>query len=376
LDSQTLVIANLVNPYYQRYSAGIQRELPGHIVLDMSYVGTKGTRLFINEDLNPLVTPSLEHFPAGYSAASFLPSQIQQRFDPLQGSRLIRTNGGSSKYNSLQLNASRRYASGLVFNLAYTRSKFLDNSSDVFSSGGNNLPQQSAVPSIFGGLKNDESVSLYDRPNRFVISSVYQLPWMRTQKGFIGHIAGGWEISGIYTVESGAPLNIMNGQDADGLGGNLDRPELNLSGQPGVRAVQSSTSPTGYVNPDDPAGPTTPINPLTAEYIGLPACTSNTTPCPTGNLGRFTARTPRQNNLDATLEKRINLTERINLQFRAEAYNVFNHRQYGIQAISPFDSGTTTISANVFTSPAGRFLNPGFADGGARIIRLQLKLVF
>jgi len=59
-----------------------------------------------------------------------------------------------------------------------------------------------------------------------------------------------------------------------------------------------------------------------------------------------------------------------------EAFNVFNHRQYGVQSISQFDSGTTTISANVFTSPAGRFLSPGFADGGARVIRYQLKFIF
>lgn len=376
LDSQTLVISNLVNPYYQRYSAGIQRELPDQIIVDLSYVGTKGTRLFINEDLNPLVTPSLEHFPAGYSAASFLPSQIQQRYDPLQGARLIRTNGGSSKYNAFQANVSRRYSSGVLFNVAYTRSKFLDNASDIFSSAGNNLPQQAAIPSIFGGQKNDESVSLYDRPNRLAITSVYNLPFMRNQKGFAGHVLGGWNLSGYYVIESGAPLNVMNGQDADGLGGNLDRPEFNPAGQIGVRAVPSATSPTGYINPDDPAGPNTPINPQNAEYIGLPACTSTTTPCAPGNLGRFTTRTPRINNLDADLQKQINVTERINFQFRAEFYNLFNHRQYGNESISPFDSGTTTISANVFTSPAGRFLNPGFADGGARVIRLQLKLVF
>jgi hypothetical protein len=82
------------------------------------------------------------------------------------------------------------------------------------------------------------------------------------------------------------------------------------------------------------------------------------------------------NNFDASLTKNFRVTERMRMEFRMEGYNIFNHRQYGIQAISPFDSGTTTISANVFTSPAGRFLNPGFADGGARILRYQLKFVF
>ena len=377
LDSQTLVIKNLVNPYYQKWSAGVQRELAGHIVIDASYVGSKGTKLFINEDLNPLVTPNLRVYPAGYTASSFLPSQLQGRFDPLQGSRVIRTNGGSSTYESAQLNISRRFSSGLVFNLAYTFSKFLDNSSDIFTSAGNNLPQQSAVPSIFGGLKNDKSVSLYDRPNRLAITYLYQVPFWTQQKGLVGHALGGWEISGVTTIESGAPLNVLNGQDADGLGGGTyDRPNYNPAGQPGVRAVPNASSPTGYVNPDDPAGATTPINPANAMYIGLPACTSTTVPCPGGTLGRFTTRTPRLNNFDASLTKRIALTERFHLEFRAEGFNIFNHRQYGIQSISPFDAGTTTISANVFTSPAGRFLNPGFADGGARVLRYQLKIVF
>ncbi len=376
LSSETLILKNLVNPYYQRWSAGIQRELPWQMFLDVSYVGTTGTKLFINEDLNPLVTPSLRNYPAGYTAASFLPSQLSGRFDPLQGARLTRTNGGSSTYNAGQLNFSKHFSKDLTFNLAYTRSKFIDNSSDVFSSAGDNLPQQSAIPSIFGGLKNDKSVSLYDRPNRLVLTYLYRLPFKSEQKGALGRIAGGWQISGVTTIESGAPLNVMNGMDADGLGGNMDRPNYNPAGRPGVRAVPNASSPTGYVNPDDPAGPNTPINPANAMYIGLPACLSTTTPCPTGNLGRFTLRTPRTNNFDASLTKAVALREKMRLEFRMEAFNVFNHRQYGLQSVSPFDNGSTTISANVYTSPAGRFLNPGFADGGARTIRYQLKFVF
>ena len=377
LNSQTLAIKNLVNPYYQRWSAGIQRELPGHLMLDISYVGSKGTKLFINESLNPLVTPSLRNYPAGYTAADFLPTQIQGRFDPLQGSRLIRTNGGSSTYHAGQLNLTRNFSSGLVFGVAYTWSKYLDNTSDVFATTGNSLPQQSMIPSIFGGLKNDKGISLYDRPNRLAITYLYQLPVMRNQRGLLGHVAGGWEIAGVTVIESGAPLNILNGQDADGLdGANWQRPNFNPSGQKGVRAVPNPASPTGYVNPDAAAGPTTPIDPGSAEYIGIQACTSTTLPCAPGNLGRFTTRTPGLNNFDGTLTKKINVTERIYMQFRMEAFNIFNHRQYGIQSISPFDFGTTTISSNVFTSPPGRFLNPGFADGGARVMRYGLKIIF
>ena len=370
LSSQTLVLHNLVNPYYMHWSAGFQRELPGKFVVDASYVGTRGVRLFATEDLNPLVPSSLQHFPAGYSAANFRPNQLSGRFDPLQGSRSIRTNGGSSKYQAGQLSVSRRFANNFNFQLSYTRSKFLDNGSDIFLSSGNNQTASSAVPSIFGGLTRDWGLSNYDRPNRVVVSTVYELPFMRSQQGVLGHVAGGWQLSGIYTMESGAPINITNGLDADGIGGNLDRPNYNPNGIPGSRAVPSST---GYMNPDTGAV----VDPATAMYIALPSCTSTMVPCATGNLGRNTARTPILNNFDATLQKSISVTERMRFEFRAEFYNLFNHRQYGIRSISPFDANAPiTIGANVTSTAANQFLNPIYADGGARVIRYQLKFVF
>jgi hypothetical protein len=373
LASQTLVLKNLVNPYYMHWSGGFQREIKGGMILDASYVGTRGMELFATESLNPLVPTGLETFPNGYTAANFTSSQIQQRLDPLSGARNIRTNGDSSTYHAGQVSLNRRFNSGFNFNMSYTRSKFIDNGSDIFNTAGNNLPQSTERPTAFGGLTDDKSVSLYDRPNRFVLTSVYQLPFMRGQKGILGHVVGGWQVTGVYTYESGAPLNILAGVDEDGLDGSAnDRPEYNPAGTPGVRAVASSTSPTGYVNPDNGNAP---ISAASAQYIALPACVA-TLPCAGGNLGRFTARTPPQDNLDTSLSKLINVTERIHLDFRAEFFNVLNHRQYGIVGSSPFDTGTTTIGANVNSTLAGRFLNPGYADGGARNMRFQLKFIF
>ncbi len=370
--TQTLVLNNLVNPYYMHWSGGFQRELPGKFVVDASYVGTRGIRLFATEDLNPLIPSSLQQFPAGYTAASFPASRLSGRYDPLQGARNIRTNGGGSKYHAGQLSVRRTFADNFNFQLSYTRSKFLDNGSDIFSQTGNNLQASSAVPSIFGGLTSDWGISGFDRPNRATVTSVYELPFMRGQQGVLGHVVGGWQLSGIYVMESGAPINITNGFDADGIGGNLDRPQYNPSGVSNSRAVPSTTSATGYINPDT----NQPINPATAMYIALPSCASTVTPCATGNLRRDTARTPIQNNFDATIQKSIRVSERMRFEFRAEFYNLFNHRQYGIASISPFDGGTTTIGANVANTQANRFLNPIYADGGARVMRYQLKFVF
>jgi len=373
LASQTLVISNLVNPYYMRWSAGVQRSLPAGMVMDVSYVGSRGVKLFATEDLNPLVPTAYEHFPTGYTITSpSLVGHTQARLDPLQGSRQIRTNGDSSSYHSLQASLTRKFSNNFTFQASYTRARFIDNGADIFATG-SGATAASDVPSYFGGLALDRSVSTYDRPNRFVITSVYELPFFHGQKGIFGRVLGGWQLAGVYTLESGTPLNILNGVDADGFAGSTgDRPNLNPSGLAGVRAVPSSTSPTGYINPDNNNAP---IDPATAMYVVTKACTSSL-PCAIGNLGRNTFRSPRQDNIDADLTKTVRIRENMSLQFRGEFYNLANHRQYGIASVSPFDSGTTSFVTNAGTGLAGRFLNPGFVDGGSRVLRYQVKLVF
>lgn len=364
-DGQTLVVQNLKNPYMQRWSLGIQRELPLDLIADVSYVGSKGTHLYINEDLNPLVPPTLRITPAGYTGAT------SGRLDNLQGGRLIRTNGGSSIYHAGQLDLRRRFARGLLLTAAYTWSKLIDNASEVFGVAGNNLPQQAAQPPILGFSERlERAVSLFDRRHRFSFTYVYQLPFMRDQRGFVGRVLGGWEISGITNFESGAPLTITNGADADSIGGNLDRPDYNPQGQRGVRAVPSATSPTGYINPD---ANNAPIDPLTAEFIGLPAGLGRT-----GNLGRNTHLTPGTNNWNVNVMKKITVTENTRLEFRTEFFNIFNHPQYTQGSVSPFSPLGGAVPANVTTSLAGRFLNSNTpqSDGGGRVIRYQLKFVF
>ncbi len=392
LDSQTLVIGNLVNPYYQRWSAGFQRELPGHLVVDASYVGSKGTKLYLNEDMNPSVPivagpfhPGIQRItPAGFTGSTTCTPNttgclISGRLDNLQGSRVIRTNGGSSSYHSGQLLVTRRFTNGLSLTSAYTWSKLIDNASEVFTVADTNLPQQASFPSIFGGQAAERAVSFFDRTHRFSLTYVYELPFMRSQQGFVGHVLGGFQLSGVTTFESGVPLTVVNGQDADSIGGNLDRPDFNPSGQTGVRAVPAiataTVNPCGvtvgatfYTNPD--AGGAC-INPASAQYIGLLAGTGRR-----GTLGRNTLRTPGLNNWNVNILKRVNVGESKFFELRAEFYNIFNHPQYGTASVSPFSPGSTGVPANVFTSANGQFLHPEFSDGGGRVIRYQLKFAF
>jgi hypothetical protein len=371
LDAETLVPGDLVNPYYQRWSAGFQRELPANVLLDVSYVGSKGTRLFLNEQLNPTVPAGLQVIPV--TTPPIPASRLNPRLDALQGSRNIRTNGGDSNYHALQVHVAKRFSKGLHGGAAYTWSKLIDNGADVFSITGTNQTQNPAVPAFFapGGLRFDRAVSVQDRTQRAVFGLVYELPWMRQQRGAVERVLGGWEVATIMTFESGVPLNVTNGLDADGFDGTGDRPDYNPRGQVGVRAVPG-TSPTGYVNPD---ANNAPIDPTTAQYIALPA-QSGRFPARTGNLGRNTLRSPGINNFDFNFFKRVKVSEQWSVEFRAEFFNFFNHPQYGYPSVSPFSPGEGAIAASVATSPAGRFLAPQFADGGGRVIRYQLKIRF
>ena len=366
LDAQTLVAPKLVNPYFQRWSLGVQRELPGNWLVDVSYVGSKGTRLFAAEDLNPLVPAALRITPT--TTTPIPASRLSGRYDNLQGQRNIRTNAGDSNYHSGQLNVTRRFSRGLAVTGAYTWSKLIDNGSDIFGVGGTNAQAMSAVPSIFGGLGRERAVSMFDRTHRSSITYVYDLPFLREQKGVVGRVIGGWQLTGVLTFETGVPLNVTNGQDADSIGGNLDRPDFNPNGRKNSRAIPNAASATGYVDPDNNNAP---IARSDAMFIGIAANSGRT-----GNLGRNTLRTPGINNWDMNLSKKVAITERLKLNFRAEFFNLLNHPQFGIPSASAFSPVQAGIAANVFTSRAGQFLNREVPDGGARIVRFNLKLVF
>ncbi|HEX8142103.1 MAG TPA: carboxypeptidase regulatory-like domain-containing protein [Pyrinomonadaceae bacterium] len=383
--SQTLIDPNLVNPYYMRWSVGLQRSLPWNLIVDMSYVGSRGVKLFVTEDLNPTVPPALRITPPGAVGG------LQNRLDNLQGIRNIRTNGGSSIYHSGQLEVTRRFADNFTITGSYTWSKLIDNFSDPFAQTGTTAGATFAYPSIAAGLPGlpagygqrlDRAVALFDRPHRASITYVYSVPYFREQRGVLGHLLGGFQIAGVTTFESGYPFTVFNSFDADGISGGLDRPTYNPLGQRGVRAIpvtDANGNITGYTNPDSDT-PSALIDPLTAEFIVNPAYvpTLSGSRQRFGNLGRNTERTPGTNNFNVNITKRTKISERMNVEFRTEFYNIFNHPQYIQGSVSPFSPGGGTLSSNAFSAAKGRFLNPNTptSDGGGRVIRYQIKFIF
>ncbi|HXG91499.1 MAG TPA: carboxypeptidase regulatory-like domain-containing protein [Blastocatellia bacterium] len=337
LDTQTsLFNPNIRNPYTQRFSLGMQRQLPWKMLLDTSYVGSLGRKLFVTEDVNPLIGTA--------------------RRIPTLGIRRMRTNGANSSYNSLQVRVDKAFSHGFLINTSYTWSKFIDNTSEVFATT-NSGSSLASVPVFQGGLRLDRAVSDYDRPHRLVISYIWNLPGPRT--GLLGSLVGGWQISGVTTFQSGAPFTIVNGVDRNGDGVNgLDRPDIGNPNAPhNTRAqiVATSVCSTGLRNPDTGAC-VTANDVFVVQGVGFPTART---------LGRNTERSKAVNNFDMFFFKNFRFKEQMRLEYRLEAFNIFNHPQF-----------TGVPGRSVAGTAAKQFFDFNLLNGGGRTMRMGLKFIF
>ena len=340
-DSQTSVFdPNIRNPYTERWSFGFQRQLPQKVLLDVSYVGTAGHKLFTNEDLN-------------YRKAD------NTRVYPNFGIRRMRASEGNMIYNGLQVRVDRRFANNFQLNVAYSWSRSIDSTSEVFT-GSNSPSSYTSVPISLGGLQLDRGVSDYSRNQRLVFLYVWDLPGPKS--GFLGHVFGGWTITGITTFQTGAPFTVANGYDRNNDGVSSDRPDIGNPNAPlDTRAQVSTTCTTGYKNPDTGAC-VTPNDVHFIEGRGLPNSST---------VGRNTLLAKGVNNFDVDILKTFKVTEGKKLEFRLETFNIFNHPQYtGVPSASVV--GTTVASPGFGI----RFLNPNYLTGGTRNMRVQLKFLF
>ncbi len=351
LDQQTAVFdKDLRNPYTERWSLGFQRELPSKLFLDVSYVGTAGHKLFTSSDVNPRQLNN-------------------QRLFPNFGIRRIRASEGNSIYHSLQMLVDRRFSQGFEVKGAYTFSRAIDSSSEVFAT--NSSPANTSIPTLQGGLALDRALADHHRSHRLTLTYVWDVPGPK--KGLLSYPLGGWRISGITTFQSGAPYSLVNGVDRnnDALATN-DRPDIGNPNAPiNTRAV-ISTGPnacaSGYRNPDT----LTCVNPSDVRWIegkGLPNGAT---------VGRNTLFTEGVNNFDMNILKTFRITESKTLEYRLEAFNFFNNSQFtGVPNASVV--GAAGPSSN---GQPSRFLNRDYINnnplgaGAPRTMRMQLKFLF
>ncbi|MBI4891964.1 MAG: TonB-dependent receptor [Acidobacteria bacterium] len=323
---RTIVGGDFRSPYAEQVSFQVQREVAKNWMVTAGYVGTKGTALFQTIDGNPTIP--------GTAGA--------RRVDGIQGVRRLRANAASSSYNSLQTSLEKRLSQNFSMGAHYTWSTFIDLASEVFNPSN---AGEVAVSQDSYNRNSDRGRSTYDRPQRFSINGVYELPFMREQKGVLGRIVGGWQVSGFLTFQAGAPFSALNGADPgfrlsgiDALVGNAIRPNVNTT------LDLSSMSVREILN----NGGRTLFSPVTAAN-------------PIGNAGRNILRAKGIQNLDLSITKNFKISESNNLQYRCEFYNSTNTRNYGIP------------EARINSSAFGL---EGNTDGGNRRIVMALRYTF
>jgi hypothetical protein len=239
----------------------------------------------------------------------------------------------TSNYHSLQAQVQRRFTDNSQITLNYTWSKALTNAQSDFRTAQNTYD-----------LAAEYGRAQFDRTHVFTGTYVYYLPFMKSQQGFLGHVVGGWELSGIVYVNSGLPLTVTGGRSIDPAGlGVLD--PLSFAGR----------RPDQIGDPNQGAPHTFDQWFNTAAYLDIPDGEVRA-----GTSRRGAIQGPGVVRWDASIFKNTKFTERVNLQFRAEAFNVLNHTN--------LDTIRLTLQSGTF----GRVLT----TRDPRILQMGLKLEF
>ncbi len=345
-----MIAPNFRDAYMQQWNVDLQYELGPNWMIDSAYVGSKGTHLpdAINLDQPNPVT--------GVAPYPWFPSSTILEIE----------SAANSSYNALQFRSEKRVGHDLAFLAAYTFSKSIDDVSSVFGgSVGGGLPQNSQ------DLSADRALSDFDARQRFVLSSVYDLPFRRmwaNQPGVRKALLSDWQMSGIFTAQTGSPFTVnLTAPSAacfsSSAFSNPCRPDLISNPMvPGPVAA----------NPDPACQTTISEGGLAANVVGQPGSWFN--PCAFatpasggfGTAGRNILTGPGYTNLDFALSRSIPLrTEGQRLQIRGEFFNLLNHPNFDIPNHS-FGAPTLgeVLSANAY------------GDKPPRQIQLGLKYIF
>ena len=327
------------NPESWAWNATVERELPWSSILSVAYVGHRGLHQQREADIN-------QPTPAERAAN---PTANINAIRPYLGFGTIREtdNVANSIYNSLQVNWSRRFSKNLQFGASYTLSKSMDNGSN----------QRDVVPDTYD-ISMLWGPSEFDVRHIFVANYLYQLPFLRGRQNVLGKLLGDWQISGIVQYQTGTPCNaIQSGQDFAGVGQDANFGCGNngqfwaMNGTPNLIKTFgpngqwfSTTNSDGSAIFTKPA-PGTFVTQRVRDVIYQPGLEN-------WNMGLF---------------KSFPITERYGLQFRAEAFNVWNHPNWNGPQLNPANA---TTFGKVLTKGSGS------SGNGERNLQLSLRFYF
>ncbi len=347
---------NIAQAYAHLISASVEHQFGNHMHLEVDYSASIGRNQY---DIAATNQPGMGNLYLGVACnpndtLEGGPNPCTALLNNQYGGINRRGSGGISNYNAMNI----RYdiqdikRSGLTLRMNYTWSHAIDELSDTFSSSYNqfNLGYTDPFhPAI------DYGNAQFDNRHRIALSAIYEVPFARGMHGVAKKILDGWELSPIFTARTGAPYSIYDLTNTYGAFYTrviLNQPlnvNSNLKGRPseGVNSFGIYDFSNVNVNEDY-------VNPITGD--------SDYGPWPSGMTGRDVFHTPGTWNLDAGAYKNTRFTERVSLQLRLEAYNAFNHANFGVNTSSAYIANGAGLITGSY--------------GGSRNVQLGAKIIF
>ncbi|HKQ74562.1 MAG TPA: TonB-dependent receptor [Blastocatellia bacterium] len=343
---------NLNNAYVQSYNLNVQREITPTLGVMVGFFGSKATHLRMSRNINQFINGA-RPFPSIPASSAILPGAAVGNVTEI-------TSAGNSNYNALWVSATKRLSRGFQFNGSYTLSKSIDY---------NSLNSQGVVVQDSFNLRGDRGLSDFDARHRFVVNWIYELPF----KG--NRVVEGWQLSGITQLQTGNPITILAGNPLAIAGTTIGGATIaNFTGVASIRPdLIGNVQKVGRVEQwftntvCDPRHPS--VCPSGAVFALPVALVGGQSVFHFGSLGRNTITGPGFNNTDFSVLKNTRITEDVQLQFRAEFFDIFNHANFG-QPNRVAVTGTSNFGVITNT----RF--PTGDSGSSRQVQFALKLIF
>jgi hypothetical protein len=316
--------------YVESWTFGVEHQLPSNFLASAQYLGSRGVRLFSRGGVN-LCTEPVTFNPVDGDCVRTL-DPYYPGGNPF-GSVDIKRDIGSSTYNALGLALERRFSQGLEFQARYTWSHSINDG----SVGGG----ESSGPENVNCLECDKGPSVFDVRNNVAVNAVYELPFgpgktFLSAPGFMGKVLGGWQLSSVGLWHTGHPLTVF--MDLSNSISNASSP---FNGLPNTYLLPDGNDQTNQ-RPDiipgvpltlphqHPAAGNNPSSPyLNAAAFQAPPVDANGNFTRFGNEPNGAIRALPYWQIDLALTKETKLTERASLEFAVQAFNIFNHVQFG-----------------------------------------------
>jgi len=351
--------------YVMQWNLNIQRQLTNNLTATIGYVGSHGVHQPMRIDDSNIVQPTLTE--AGYVWPSPVGSGalVNPNFGEIRSMQWI----GTSVYHALQLNLTQRMAHGFQLRGSYTWGKSFDTGSSTIV-GDEFLSSMSSLSQF--DLRLNRGVSDFNIAQTLVIAGTWRVPGLDSLPRPLAYAAKGWEMSALFKANTGVPFTPTFGTDGDPLGLNSSDPwdyPNRLSG-PGCGSLVNPGNPNHYIKTECFSVPTAPSQAFYSKYcdpsFGYPTCINLR-----GNAGRNILTGPGLANLDYSLVKNNHITEKLNLQFRAEFFNLLNRANF---QVPPLVAGTDIFDSTGAPNPNAGLLTS--TTTSSRQIQLGTKLIW